>query len=126
MNVSTEADNLLEYPIIFVGNLPMTITSSRLSNIFITFGEIKNLDVVVDTSKSKSHAFIEYEEYDDCVHAIDNMDGSEIEKRVIKVSFSKSKSVSNTQRPIWMEESYYTKFSQQKEGVVTNDTIKLS
>lgn len=127
MSISIGQENSNEFPIIFIGNLPMHTTTSDLSNIFVTFGEIKNIDVSVDNAKSKSHAFIEYEEYNDCLHAIENMNGSEIEKRVIKVSFSKSKTVSNTQRPIWMDESYYTKYNERiQENLMTEPDKLLS
>ena len=41
--------------------------------------------------KPKGYGFVEYEEYEDCLHAIDNMDESELCGKVIHVSFANAK-----------------------------------
>jgi len=51
---------------------------------------------------------VEFEEYDDCLHAIDNMNDSELCGRVLRVSFAKpQKFKEGSQKPIWTEEEYH-------------------
>lgn len=56
------------------------------------------------TGRSKGHAFIEYEEGDDCEHAIFNMNDSVIEGKVVKVSLAKEEKIKqNSSKPVWMD-----------------------
>lgn len=59
---------------------------------------------------------MEYEEYEDCLHAIDNMDESELCGKVIHVSFANAKKLRdnyyNNTKPIWNEENYIQSHSE--------------
>lgn len=50
---------------------------------------------------------MEYEEYEDCLHAIENMNDAELCGRVLRVSFARPQRFKEgTQKPIWTEEDY--------------------
>ena len=87
MDVETE-----QY-IINISGFSSTTTKDMLLSAFRPFGEIKNIELPYDlnTHKLKGYCQIEYEEYDDCVHAIDNMNLSEFGEKIIQVSFAKKK-----------------------------------
>ena len=92
---------------IFVGNLNSKIDEDTLRTIFESFGEIRNISFGYEIGKNdkkdkKDFAFIEYEDQDDCNHAIENMNNSEMFNRYIKVSFAKASSFNNYTIPVWM------------------------
>ena len=59
----------------------------------------------------KGFGFIEYEEYEDCLHAIENMNDAEICGRVLRVSMARPQRFKESYRPIWMEEDFHKKHS---------------
>ena len=98
--------------IIYIGNLPEEVDNNLLKKAFLTFGEIKYVDIPYDliTMKKKGYGFVEYEEYDDCLQAIDNMNNAEFYGKIINVSFSKKKNLKeNSKVPIWETEDYNEK-----------------
>lgn len=60
---------------IYVGGLEASVTEEILFAAFIPFGDIKELSIPKDfaVNKHKGFAFIEYEDEEDAVEAIDNM-----------------------------------------------------
>ena len=82
-----------EQYIINSSGFSLSTTKEMLLSAFRPFGEIKNIDLPYDlnTHRLKGYCQIEFEEYDDCVHAIDNMNLSEFGGKVIQVSFAKKK-----------------------------------
>jgi peptidyl-prolyl isomerase E (cyclophilin E) len=72
---------------IYIGGLHEDITEQILYSVFLTFGEIKTVEIPKDreTKKHKGFAFIEFEDEEDPVHAIDNMHESQLFGRIIKV-----------------------------------------
>ena len=55
----------------------------------------------------KGYAFVEYEDADDCRHAIMNMDGAELLGKVIHVSEAKNpKFHGEPNKPIWSKEKF--------------------
>lgn len=110
--------NYNERAIIFVGNLTENIDENELQQIFETFGEIKNIEIPVDplTKVKKGFGFIEFDEYDDCLHAIENMEDSELNGRILRVSFAReNKFKEGHHRPVWMEEEYHRKYLNSEE-----------
>jgi peptidyl-prolyl isomerase E (cyclophilin E) len=111
--------NANEKSVIYIGGLDDTITENILISAFIPFGEIKNVDIPLDHTtgivniileRHKGFAFIEYEDIEDCVHAIENMNDSELCSRVIRVNFAKPQRFrEGYYKPIWMEEDYNKK-----------------
>ena len=98
--------------ILYIGNLPEEVDKSLLKKIFSSFGEIKFVDIPFDlnTMTKKGYGFVEFEEYDDCLQAIDNMNNAELYGKIINVSFSKKKNLKeNSKIPIWETEEYIEK-----------------
>ena len=81
--------------IINISGFSSTTTKEMLLGAFRPFGEIKNIDLPYDlnTHKLKGYCQIEFEEFEDCIHAIDNMNLSEFGGKIIQVSFAKKKKV---------------------------------
>ena len=84
-----------EQYIINISGFSSTTTKEMLLGAFRPFGEIKNIDLPYDlnTHKLKGYCQIEFEEFEDCMHAIDNMNLSEFGGKIIQVSFAKKKKV---------------------------------
>ena len=84
-----------EQYIINISGFSSTTTKEMLLGAFRPFGEIKNIDLPYDlnTHKLKGYCQIEFEEFEDCMHAIDNMKLSEFGGKIIQVSFAKKKKV---------------------------------
>ena len=85
----------IEHYIINISGFSSSTTKETLLNAFKPFGEIKNIDLPYDlnTHRLKGYCQIEFEEYEDCVHAIDNMNLSELGGKVLQVTFAKKKKI---------------------------------
>ena len=84
-----------EQYIINISGFSSTTTKEMLLGAFRPFGEIKNIDLPYDlnTHKLKGYCQIEFEEFEDCIHAIDNMNLLEFGGKIIQVSFAKKKKI---------------------------------
>jgi peptidyl-prolyl isomerase E (cyclophilin E) len=101
---------------IYVGGLPQQVNEEVLTSIFITFGDIKYIELVTDPKGGhKGYAFIEFDEEEDATNAIDNMDESEVYGRVISVK-KQQKMRPNLDKAIWLTEEY-----QKQYGTVTQE-----
>lgn len=92
-------------------NLPYLIA---LVEIWLTFqpkGEIKSVEIPKDkeTKKHKGFAFIEFEEVEDPIHAIDNMHESQLYGKVIKVQKAR-KDLGAKHKAVWEEKDYEEKY----------------
>lgn len=106
--------------ILYVGGLSEEVDQKVMLAAFIPFGEVKSIELPIDLAnriyiiiivfiieKHKGFGFVEYEEYEDCLHAIDNMNDSEIYGKVIRVSFAKAQKIKEGyHKPIWTVEGY--------------------
>jgi peptidyl-prolyl isomerase E (cyclophilin E) len=133
------ADNLSDKLILYVGGLDDSVNDKILYSAFIPFGEIKSIELPMDYTtriryfkilklffleRHKGFGFVEYEEYDDCLHAIENMNDAELCGRVIRVSFARPQRFKEgTQKPIWMEEDYH-KINEQDTLIEANTKEK--
>jgi len=103
---------------IYVGNLDEQVTKEVLHAAFLPFGEIVDIQLPPDPSSHAQHrgfAFIEFEEEEDTLAAIDNMHLSELFGRVIKVNLTKpSKLRENMNKPIWEDDEWLQKYAGQK------------
>merc|ERR1712150_213173 len=72
---------------IYVGNMPYELTEGDAICVFSQYGEIVNINLVRDkkTGKSKGFAFICYEDQRSTVLAVDNLNGSKIKQRQLRV-----------------------------------------
>ncbi len=113
----------LEKYILYVGGLAEAVNKQILHAAFVPFGEVKSVDIPYDVTtckyiiyilvKPKGFGFVEFEEYEDCLHAIENMNDSELCGKVISVSFAKKKKIKdnlNNNKPIWADEDYTSKY----------------
>ena len=68
-----------------------TVTEAILQTVFIPFGDIVKIQMPLDmeTGKPKGFAFVEYETAEDCKAAIDNLNLSELDGRVLKVNLAR-------------------------------------
>jgi len=72
---------------VFVGNLPMQLTEGDVICVMSQFGEVEDINLVrdEDTGKSKGFAFMKYEDSRSCILAVDNLTGSKVLGRSIRV-----------------------------------------
>nr|ODN94103.1 hypothetical protein L203_00279 [Cryptococcus depauperatus CBS 7841] len=77
---------------IFVGGLPFDLTEGDLIAIFSQWGEILDVNLVRDkeTGKSRGFGFLMYEDQRSTVLAVDNMNGTTIIGRTIRVDHTKN------------------------------------
>lgn len=85
------------------GGLEDTVTDETLRAAFVPFGEVLEIGMPIDqtTQKHRGFAFVQFESADDAADAIDNMDGSELFGRVLKVNVSKPTAPGMGNKPIW-------------------------
>ncbi|XP_022766941.1 33 kDa ribonucleoprotein, chloroplastic-like [Durio zibethinus] len=74
---------------LYVGNLPYSMTSSELSEIFSEAGRVANVEIVYDrvTNRSRGFGFVTMGSVDDAKEAIRLFDGSQVGGRTVKVNF---------------------------------------
>ncbi|KAF9164611.1 hypothetical protein DFQ26_001228 [Actinomortierella ambigua] len=72
---------------VFVGGLPYELTEGDVLCVMSQFGEIASINLVRDrdTGKSKGYAFIKYVDQRSTVLAVDNMNGSQVKGRTLRV-----------------------------------------
>jgi peptidyl-prolyl isomerase E (cyclophilin E) len=105
---------MTEKATLYVGNLVPEVDEDSLRAAFIPFGEIKSVDIPIDhvtgiipfyyniLEQPKGFAHIEFEESEDCEHAIFNMNESEFFGKVIRVQYAKpSKLKSAAGKSVW-------------------------
>ncbi len=73
---------------LFVGNLPYSVTSEQLAEIFGEHGEVVSANVITDrmNGRSKGFGFVELAESVDLNAIIEATNGKEIDGRAITVS----------------------------------------
>jgi len=97
---------------------------------FIPFGDLVSVNVPVDsnTTKCRGFAFVEYEETDDALAALDNMHHSELLGKVITCTIAKptNNSSSSQSKPVWEDESYVEQMeNQDKEEAIPGSLEKV-
>ncbi len=78
---------------IYVGNLSYKVSDKDLQNVFEEFGEVDSAKVITDrdTGRSKGFAFVEMGNDEDAQAAIDELDGTELDGRAMKVNKARPK-----------------------------------
>uniref|UniRef100_A0A0R3TQI4 Peptidyl-prolyl cis-trans isomerase n=1 Tax=Rodentolepis nana TaxID=102285 RepID=A0A0R3TQI4_RODNA len=80
---------------------------------FIPFGDIIDINMPLDyqTEKHRGFAFIEYEEAEDSIAAIDNMNESEIFGRTIRVNIARPVKIREGYgKPVWSDDNWLKKY----------------
>jgi cold-inducible RNA-binding protein len=86
---------------IYVGNLPFSITSESLSEIFTPFGQVDSSKIVMDrdTGRSKGFGFVEMASADEADRAIENLHGSDYGGRSLTVNEARPMEKRDPSRP---------------------------
>ncbi|KAG5920098.1 hypothetical protein E4U61_000266 [Claviceps capensis] len=111
---------------VFVGGLSQGVTSTHLYDAFLPFGEIVEVQLPKpDARKSmdshRGFAYVEFEDPDDALEAIDNMHQSEFFGKILNVSEAKiPKSADeglSSRKAVWEQEGWLAEFAaEQQEG----------
>ncbi|KAL3536020.1 hypothetical protein ACH5RR_004481 [Cinchona calisaya] len=74
---------------LYVGNLPYSMTSSQLSDVFAKAGRVASVEIVYDrvTDRSRGFAFVTMGSFEQAKEAIRLFDGSQVGGRTVKVNF---------------------------------------
>lgn len=78
---------------IYVGNLSYDTDEYGLKELFSTYGQVETVRIITDrdTKRSKGFAFVEMSEKTEAEHAINALDGKEVDGRRLKVNEAREK-----------------------------------
>ena len=78
---------------VYVGKLSYDTTESTLSELFAEFGEVASVNLIVDrdSGRSKGFAFVEMADDAAAQHAIEQLNGREVDGRTIAVAEARPK-----------------------------------
>lgn len=73
---------------LYVGNLPFSVDSEKLKELFSSFGEIEEATVISNkfSGRSKGFGFVSFTNDEDAKKAIKEMNDKEVEGRKLKVN----------------------------------------
>jgi cold-inducible RNA-binding protein len=73
---------------LFVGGLSWNTSEDGLKTAFTRFGSISEVKIITDreTGRSRGFGFVTFEQGDEAMNAVGEMDGTELDGRTIKVS----------------------------------------
>ena len=73
---------------IYVGNLSFNASDDDLRGAFEQYGEVTSVNIIMDreTGRSRGFAFVEMADAENAKEAIENVDGTEIVGRAVKVN----------------------------------------
>lgn len=76
---------------VYVGNLPFSVDSEKLKELFASYGEIEEATVISDkfSGRSKGFGFVTFKEDESAKKAISEMNDKDIEGRPLKVNEAK-------------------------------------
>jgi hypothetical protein len=78
---------------LFVGGLSWDTTTEDLTNAFAKFGTVIDATVILDraTGRSRGFGFVTFEKPPDANEAVKNMNGAELDGRILKVNLAESR-----------------------------------
>ncbi len=78
---------------IYVSNLNYSTKTESLQNLFAQYGEVSSASVIMDreTGRSRGFGFVEMSNDEEAERAIDALNGSEFEGKVLRVNESRPK-----------------------------------
>ncbi len=82
---------------IYVGNLNYRLKEEDLNDDFSNYGEVSSVKIINDrvTGRAKGFAFVEMSNDDDALKAIEELDGSELMEREMRVNQAKPRNDNN-------------------------------
>ncbi len=85
---------------IYVGNLSYESTEDDLLTLFTQYGEVERASIILDrnTGRSRGFGFVEMPDDEQAKRAIEELDGTELNGRTIKVNQAKPKTNKRPQR----------------------------
>ncbi|KAB1210487.1 Multiple RNA-binding domain-containing protein 1 [Morella rubra] len=98
-SLKDEKDDVLETSRLFVRNLPYTAIEEELEDHFCKFGEVSQVHIVIDkdTKRSKGIAYIHFAVAESAVRALEVLDNSIFQGRLLHVMPAKQKKSSEQQ-----------------------------
>lgn len=78
---------------LYVGNLPYSVTQSKLQEMFSPFGALGEVTVISDkfSGRSKGFGFVEFENAEEAKAAIEKLNGTDFDGRNIIVNEARPK-----------------------------------
>lgn len=76
---------------LYVGNLPFSATEDQLRDLFSQFGTVESVIIMKDNGRSRGFGFVEMSADDEANRAAENLDGSEMNGRPLKVNLARPK-----------------------------------
>lgn len=106
---------------VFVGNLTFNCTEEQLHDVFSFVGPVKNIRILSDkeSGRPKGFAFIEYMDANTALAAIRRLDGTEMNGRKLKVSYSNNSNLRDVARSIGLDVSETDAFQRQEDKVIS-------
>ena len=76
---------------LYVGNLPFSVDSEKLKELFAPFGNIEEATIISDkfSGRSKGFGFVTFAKDEDAKKAIKEMNDKEVDERKMKVNEAK-------------------------------------
>jgi RNA-binding proteins (RRM domain) len=73
---------------LFVGGVPYSVSDQQLQDLFATVGPVTSCRIIKDkfTGRSKGFGFVEYDNDDDAVKAVEKLNGYDLDGRKITVN----------------------------------------
>lgn len=107
---------------VFVGNVTFNTTEEQLRDIFGVVGAIKNIRILQDkeTGRPKGFAFIEYMDANTALAAIRNLDGTELNGRRLRVSYSNNSNLREMAKLIGQDVTEVTTSRNDSNQAVSN------
>lgn len=86
---------------LYVGNLPYSITSDRLREVFSQFGQVVDAVVISDkfSGRSKGFGFVTFANDEEAKAAVQAMDQKELEGRTVTVNVARPMQPREDRRP---------------------------
>mmetsp|Transcript_52871 Transcript_52871/g.67809 ORF Transcript_52871/g.67809 Transcript_52871/m.67809 type:complete len:159 (-) Transcript_52871:189-665(-) len=95
---------------LYVGGLDEKVSEELLHAAFIPFGNIQEVHIPRDFKEDghRGFGFVQYLTEDDAAAAIDNMDGAELEGRVLRVNIAKPmRHKLGATKPVWSHDEWF-------------------
>jgi peptidyl-prolyl isomerase E (cyclophilin E) len=96
---------------LYVGGLDQSVTEEIVYAAFIPFGDIREVNLPKDftENKNKGFAFVDYEDEEDATAAVENMHGSELQGKVLKVNMARATVKLQPGQAVWSSEEWLNK-----------------